>query len=764
LDWVELLCGHPLFADFSPEELEETVQRSEVRSYRPGEKMIHVGEPGSFLGVALEGTTQAQVRDANGREIVLGEIREGGYFGEISLVSGEATTADVVAVTPCRILQVPHMVMSDALATHPDAMRHMAKTITERLRQQTKADGPTTAAVVPAPQAAPEAALAARILVVACDDESLQYEYYDTDNEMNNVGGLVMGIETENAEHTSRGLRWEESAPVGSTLQAAAQAIVELLSSGHRPVLEDLTQLSAVGHRVAHGGDRYDRPVVVDDRVASDIVECADRICPGNRASLAAIEAFRKLLPGVPQIAVFDTAFFAGMPPRAFTYAIPYEWYETHGIRRYGHHGLVHQHAALATASHLQRPLGQLNLIVCSLGPSSSVCAIQKGRAIDVSGGLTPMEGIPGATTSGDVDPGLMACAADLLGVGMAEVERALREQSGLLGISGVSGDLEELSAADQSGDGRAALALDVFCYRLQKCVGAYLAVLGEVDAMVFTGPAGVRLAGLRARVCSDLASLNLKLDQQLNLAVGADAREASDISEANTTPRILVVPTAEWRMIAAGAAEAVGQGQVCAAILAGRRPIPIGISVHHVHLSREHVDVLYGPGHQLTFKAPLSQPGQFACEETVDLASPKGKVTRVRILGPERPATQVEVSRTECFSLGLRAPIRMSGVLHNTPGVCIEGPAGRVEIEEGVICATRHLHVSPEEALMLGLRDRDEISVHVEGERALVFGEVIVRVHPEYRLDMHIDTDEANAARLDQGAVGYIQSVDVRT
>lgn len=760
MDRVASLCVHPLFADFSPEELEETIRRGEVRAYRPGEKIINIGDAGSFLGVVLEGTAQAQVRDAHGRETPLGEIHEGGYFGEISLVSGEPTTADVVAVTPCEILQIPHLVMSEALATHPGAMRHMAKTITERLRQRTHAEGPVTAPVAPAAVAGPEVA---RILVIMCRDEGLQYEYCDTGSEMNNVGGVIEGLGSDRAEHVSRSLRRQESAPVAPTLEGAARAIIERLTGGERPVLEDATQLSAVGHRVAHGGERYDRPVVIDDRVAGDIAQGAERICPDNRAALAAIRTFGDLLPDVPQVAVFDTAFFAGMPPRAFTYAVPYEWYETHGIRRYGRDGLVHQHAALSAAACLQRPVGQLNLLVCNLGPSSSVCAIRKGRAVDVSGGLTPLEGIPGATTSGDVDPGLAACAAGMLGVDIAQVQGALRRHSGLLGMSGASGSLEELSALAQSGDPRAALALDVLCYRLQKCLGAYMAVLGEPDAVVFTGPAGTHLADLRTRICGGLANLDLKLDEQLNLAVGADAREASDISEANAAPRILVVPTSESRMIAAGAAEAVGQGQVCGAILAGRRPIPIGISVHHVHLSREHVEALYGPGHQLTFRAPLSQPGQFACEETVDLMSPKGRVERVRVLGPERPATQVEVSRTECFSLGLKAPIRMSGVLEDTPGVCVEGPAGRVEIPEGVICAARHLHVSPEEALMLGLRDKDEISVHVEGERALVFGEVIVRVHPEYRLDMHIDTDEANAARLDQGAVGYIQSVDER-
>ena len=214
--------------------------------------------------------------------------------------------------------------------------------------------------------------------------------------------------------------------------------------------------------------------------------------------------------------------------------------------------------------------------------------------------------------------------------------------------------------------------------------------------------------------------------------------------------------------MIAGAAAQAVGLDQVCPALLTKRRPIPIGVSVRHVHLSRAHVQVLLGSGHQLAFRAPLSQPGQFACEETVDIVGPKGRIEGVRVLGPERSATQVEISRTECFKLGVQAPVRMSGDLADTPGLRIEGPAGAVDIAEGAICARRHLHASPQEALMLGLRHRDEISVRVEGERSLIFNEVAVRVGPEYRLEAHIDTDEANAARLDHGTIGYVDSVDV--
>ena len=189
-------------------------------------------------------------------------------------------------------------------------------------------------------------------------------------------------------------------------------------------------------------------------------------------------------------------------------------------------------------------------------------------------------------------------------------------------------------------------------------------------------------------------------------------------------------------------------------------RPIPVGISAHHVHLCDEHVEALFGPGHELTPMADLGQPGQFACEETVRLIGPKGAVDRVRICGPTRPRTQVEVSRTEEFALGIDAPLRISGDLDGTPGLTLEGSAGRVELTEGLICALRHIHMSPADAEAFGVGNHDVVRVRIEGERELIYGDVVVRVSPSYRLSMHLDTDEANAAELGRDAVAYFDSI----
>jgi acetate kinase len=216
--------------------------------------------------------------------------------------------------------------------------------------------------------------------------------------------------------------------------------------------------------------------------------------------------------------------------------------------------------------------------------------------------------------------------------------------------------------------------------------------------------------------------------------------------------------------MIAREAIRALGYQNVAQVIeRQEHKEIPVEVSAHHVHLCRDHVDALFGPGYELTHRADLSQPGQYACQETLNLIGPRGRVERVRILGPARGQTQVEIAMTEEFRLGIKAPIRASGDLKGSPGVTLEGPVSALEVPEGVICSLRHIHMSPEDALSFGLKDRDICMVRVEGERSLIFDDVLVRVNPDYALVMHIDTDEANAANIRTGMVGYLLGVQDR-
>jgi propanediol utilization protein/CRP-like cAMP-binding protein len=247
----------------------------------------------------------------------------------------------------------------------------------------------------------------------------------------------------------------------------------------------------------------------------------------------------------------------------------------------------------------------------------------------------------------------------------------------------------------------------------------------------------------------------------RITLQVGRG--QVAEISAPHGRVRVLVVGSDEERTIARHAARALSHARVTHVMRQRERTVPINISAHHVHLSQQHVEVLFGPAHALTWHGDLTQPGQYACKEQVNLVGPKGRIERVRVLGPVRPESQVEIARTEEYRLGIDAPVRQSGDLDGTPGITLEGPAGQVRPERGVICAMRHIHMYPEDAMAFAVRVRDIVRIRVAGERSLIFGDVVVRVHAQFRLDMHIDTDEANAAQIGPHAVGYLDSIQQR-
>jgi acetate kinase len=754
LDIAARLSDHPLLAGFAAEDVAALCRAGEVRDFEAGESIIRAGQTGTHLGIVLDGRVEVVGGDERGRPRRYADLGPSSYFGEISLISGEPTTADVRALIPSRILLIPHGAFSEALNRHPRALQELARTVSQRLRAQIAARASVGSPAPPEPAGpASEGSSAAevRVLVLQCTPGALNYAYFDTEREFHNREGSVTGLGTDCAEHVQATLRGKASSPVPGDLPSALHAVFAGVGgNGGSPT--GVTGLSLIAHRVVCGGERRDRPAPVDAALIGDL-----RSLPGPRelsANLDGLDVCRRLAPEVSQIAVFDTAFFESMSPAAFLYALPYELYRTGGLRRHGGHGLSHHQAALLAADHLEAPLEELRLITCRLDQAVSLCAVGGGRALDVSDGLL------GPLSAGELEPGVVFEVARRQGLCLDEVERLLTQESGLLGLSGLSGDLRKLVAAETENP-RAALALDVWAYALRKHIGAYVAALGGLDALVFTGACGETESALRARACEGLQGLGIELDPRLNQAPEASSGGASDISAARSSARILLVSTDESRMAASEALAATGRPGLASLFRRRRQPIPIAISAHHVHLCQEHVETLYGPGHTLTFRAELSQPGQFACEETVTLVGRKGKVERVRVLGPVRPQTQVEVSRTEEFQLGLDAPIRASGDVSGSPGLRIEGPQGAIDLQEGVICAARHVHMSPGDALRFRVRDKNRITVRVEGSRPISFGDVLVRVHPDFRLDMHVDTDEGNAAELDRDAVGYLEAVE---
>jgi len=519
--------------------------------------------------------------------------------------------------------------------------------------------------------------------------------------------------------------------------------------------------VQCVGHRVVHGGASFTQPTLLNDEVVEALKQTIPLAPLHNPANISGIEAARSLLVDQPHVAVFDTAFHSTISRRAFTYAIPTALASKHGLRRFGFHGTSHHYVANLAADFLGDDIRQLRIITCHLGGGCSVCAVEYGRSVETSMGLTPLEGLVMGTRSGDLDPGVLFHLARSEDMSIDELDDLLNRKSGLAGLSEVGSDLRDIEAKAEEGNESCRLAIQVFCHRLRKYIGAYAAVMGGVDAIVFTAGIGQNSAVIRHRVGQRLDFLGARLDEDLN----RDAKLTFDsptfeISSNRSRVKLLVARTDEAAEIARQADTL--QRELSQAPVA--QTIPVAISARHIHLTQETVDALFGEGHQLTPLKPLSQPGQFAAEEQVTLVGPKRQIERVRVLGPTRSKDQVEISRTDEFFLGIDAPVRASGDVENTPGITMIGSQGRqVTIHRGVICAWRHIHMTPEDAKAFGVNDRDVVDVEVGkvGVRSLTFGDVLVRVKPSYKLEMHIDTDEGNAAELARFDVGVLDEED---
>lgn len=768
---IKLFEQMDLFKSFSPEELKKLLELGQIREYAGGEVIIHFGEPGKYLGIIVSGKAEASIVETSGQRRRLGLLEPGDFFGETSLLTGEPTNADVIALEASNVFLVPQDDFSPFLAVNQDAVRTIARTITKRLLSRQE-DEDEQARVESARRSASDPyglelspSTAMRILVLNSGSSSLKFSYYDTNDPRNNCRGLVerIGLDDSNMIFSSPAGRKERKlGKIG--YEKAIKAVVDVLTDPSHGVLKNLDDLTAVGHRVVHGGDKYGGAVLVNDQVLAEIEKNSVLAPLHNPYNLLGIKEFQKLTENIPQVAVFDTGFHQKMPVYASIYGLPYEFYEKDRIRRYGFHGISHHYVGLQAAVFLKRDFQELKLVTCHLGNGASVCAIDHGKSVDTSMGLTPLEGLIMGTRCGDLDPSIVFHLCREKGLSLEEVENILNRQSGVAGISGVSSDFRELETATAKQNSRALLAVHAFCYRLRKYIGAYTAAMGGLDALVFTGGIGEGSHWVRSLSCQGLQHLNIRVNDDLNKTVSSASIEVKDISEGDSLVKILVIPTDEARMIARETVRVLGYRQVDQMINRHKKnKVPIEISAHHIHLAKKEVEFLFGPEHQLKPRAELSQPGQFACEETLSLIGPKGRVERVRILGPMRKESQVEISMTEEFKLGIQAPIRASGDLDRSPGIVLEGPEGTCTLQKGVICSYRHIHMSPEDALSFGLKDRDIVMVEVKGERTLIFGDVLVRVHPDFRLSMHIDTDEANAASITTGMEGIVLGLQDR-
>ncbi|MDP1663513.1 MAG: acetate kinase [Methylobacter sp.] len=392
---------------------------------------------------------------------------------------------------------------------------------------------------------------APKVLVINCGSSSIKYGLFAMEPGHLLAGGLLERIgesgslirhRTENAQGELVENQNEIEAP---DHRAAFAHIADVLrgtvgfEAGQGP--------DAIGHRVVHGGEAFSVSVAINQAVIDTIRNLIPLAPLHNPANLTGIEACREIFPSVPQVAVFDTAFHQSMPPRAFRYAVPEAWYSRHGIRRYGFHGSSHRYVANRAADYLQRPLEELGLITLHLGNGASAAAIQHGRSIDTSMGFTPLEGLVMGTRCGDLDAAIPLHLEKVLGQSADELQEALNRDSGLKGFCG-SNDLREVLAEEQSGDERARLALDVYCYRIRKYIGAYFVALDGLDALVFTGGVGENAPLIRSRVCQGLEKLGIAIDPAAN---DRTVEEISDIGRGGHSVRVLAVRTNEELQIA---------------------------------------------------------------------------------------------------------------------------------------------------------------------------------------------------------------------
>jgi acetate kinase len=391
-----------------------------------------------------------------------------------------------------------------------------------------------------------------KILVLNSGSSSIKYRLYDMHGQAVLASGLIEQIAEKRAHAhltyrapSGEPVRSEENGTVPDHHAGLRLLIDALLHSG---VIESLDALDAIGHRVVHGGNTFKDPVLID----ADVVNAIDALSPlaplHNPANLAGIKVAMQLCPKLPQVAVFDTAFHQSLPPHAYLYALPYELFEDDHVRRYGFHGTSHHYVAKTAASHLGKPLDALNLITLHLGNGASATAIKAGKSVDTSMGMSPLEGLVMGTRSGDVDPGVIFFLAREKGLSVDEIDTLLNKHSGLKGICGRN-DLREIDGAAKAGDEHATLALEIFGYRAKKYVGAYVAALGRVDALVFTGGIGEHAAEVRERICSGLEeSLGIGIDPRRNAAAQNGLFE---IQSEKSRIKVLVVPTDEEYEIA---------------------------------------------------------------------------------------------------------------------------------------------------------------------------------------------------------------------
>lgn len=389
-----------------------------------------------------------------------------------------------------------------------------------------------------------------KVLVINAGSSSLKYQLIDMDSMNVMAKGLCerIGIDGSNLQHKNlvKGI----SEKVESKMESHADAIrmvLDALTDSEYGVISSMSEIGAVGHRVVHGSEYFADSCVIDGKVMEALKRCIPVAPLHNPPNITGIEACEKIMPGVPQVAVFDTAFHQTMPAKAFMYALPYEYYEKYKIRKFGFHGTSHKYVSGEAAKMLNKPIEDLKIITCHLGNGSSVTAVDGGKCVDTSMGFTPLDGVVMGTRTGSMDPAVVTFLMENEKMSAKEVDNLMNKKSGVFGVSGISSDFRDLSTAADEGNERAKLALDMFIYSVTKLIGAYAAAMGGVDAVVFTAGIGENDAAIREKVVENLGFMGIKIDHEKNKIRG----EKADVTGEGATVKTLVIPTNEELMIA---------------------------------------------------------------------------------------------------------------------------------------------------------------------------------------------------------------------
>ena len=396
-----------------------------------------------------------------------------------------------------------------------------------------------------------------KVLVINCGSSSLKYQLIDSRSEEVLAAGLCerIGIDGRMTHTPSSGNTVVKNDPLPDH-GAAIQAVLSALTDKAHGVISSLGEIGAVGHRLVHGGEKFAASVIINDEVIAEVEACNDLAPLHNPANLIGVRACRQIMPDVPMVGVFDTAFHQTMPPKAYLYGIPHQYYQEHKVRRYGFHGTSHNYVAKRVHHLAELDPDNSRVIVCHLGNGASVTAVKNGKSVDTSMGLTPLEGLIMGTRSGDLDPGVIEYIAKKEHLTLEEVLKVLNKESGVLGLSGVSSDFRDLTEAMEQGNEQAAVAVEAFCYRVAKHIGAYTAALNGVDAIVFTAGIGENAAHIRSMVCDYLGFLGITIDEEKNAVRGKE----TEISTPDSKVAVFVIPTNEELAIARETAALLGE------------------------------------------------------------------------------------------------------------------------------------------------------------------------------------------------------------